>query len=111
LFDAQVGPTVSRAYQWWHTGGRFNFGAFSSAKVDAALDTVRYATNDSEYAAALLEFQRAIIDDPPAVFLAWGERVRAVSRRFDVQAEPGRDILTTLRLWKPATDQHAANRN
>ena len=111
LFDALVAPTMNRAYQWWHSGGAFNFGGFSSAKVDASLETVRYATNDADYAAAVLDFQRAILDDPPAVFLAWGERVRAVNRRFDVQAEPGRDILTTLRLWKPAADQHAANRN
>jgi peptide/nickel transport system substrate-binding protein len=111
LFDGLVAPTMNRAYQWWHTGGTFNFSGFSSAKVDAALDAVRYASNDTEYAAAVLDFQRAILDDPPAVFLAWGERVRAVSRRFDVASEPDRDILTNLRLWKPAADQHAANRN
>jgi peptide/nickel transport system substrate-binding protein len=111
LFDAQLGPTLFRPYQWWHSGGPKNYGGFSSAKVDAALDTIRYATNEREYAAAVLEFQRAMIADPPAIFLAWGERARAVSRRFDVAAEPDRDVLTTLRLWKPAADQRTANRN
>ena len=111
LFDAQLGPNIFRAYQWWHSGGPNNYGGFSSAKVDAALDAIRYATNDSEYAAGVLDFQRAMIADPPAIFLAWGERARAVSRRFDVQPEAGRDVLTTLRLWKPATDQRTANRN
>jgi len=111
LLDAQIAPTMSREYQWWHTGGSYNLGAFSSPKVDATLDTIRYAGNDTEYAAAVLDFQRAILDDPPAVFLAWGERVRAVSRRFDVASEPDRDVLSSLRLWKPATDQHTAKRN
>lgn len=111
LFDGQLGPNIFRAYQWWHSGGLNNYGGFNSAKVDAALDAIRYATNDSEYAAGVLDFQRAMIADPPAIFLAWGERARAVSRRFDVQPEAGRDVLTTLRLWKPATDQRTANRN
>ena len=34
-------------------------------------------------------FQRAIVDDPPAIFLAWSERARAVSTRFDVPARAG----------------------
>jgi hypothetical protein len=45
--------------------------------------------------------QRAIVDDPPAIFLAWSQRARAVSTRFHVPVEPGRDILSTLRLWRP----------
>jgi peptide/nickel transport system substrate-binding protein len=111
LFDAQLGPNLFRPYQWWHSGGPNNYGGFSSAKVDAALDTIRYAANENEYAAAVLDFQQAMIADPPAIFLAWGERARAVSRHFDVAAEPNRDVLTTLRLWKPAADQRSANRN
>ncbi len=111
LFDAQLGPTLFRPYQWWHSGGPKNYGGFSSAKVDAALDTIRYAANEAEYAAAVLEFQRAMIADPPAIFLAWGERARAVSRRFDVQTEAGHDVLSAVRLWKPAADARAANRN
>ena len=31
-----------------------------------------------------------------------GERARAVSKRFVVPDEPGRDVLGTLRLWKPS---------
>jgi ABC-type transport system substrate-binding protein len=108
LFDGQLGPNLFRPYQWWHSGAPRNYGGFSSPKVDAALDTVRYAANDREYAAAVLDFQRAVIDDPPAIFLAWGERARAVSRRFDVPSEPGRDVVTTLRQWKLAADQRAS---
>ena len=69
--------------------------------VDAALDRVRHASNDADYRAGTAAFQQAIEDDPPAIFLAWSDRSRAVTRRFDVQAETGRDVLSTLRLWKP----------
>src|ERR1019366_5497169 len=56
LFDAQIAPNMSRAYQWWHSGGPNNYGGFSSAKVDTSLDAVRYAANDADYAAAVLDF-------------------------------------------------------
>jgi len=58
------------------------------------------ARNDAEYKAGAAAFQRAMIEDPPAIFLAWSERLRAVSTRFDVYVEPGRDIFSTLRLWR-----------
>jgi hypothetical protein len=51
-------------------------------------------------------------EDPPAIFLAWSQRARAVSSRFVVPPiEAGRDILSTLRLWKPVADQRASSRN
>ena len=89
---------------WWRSGGSLNQGAFGSVPIDAALDRIRHATSDVEYRAAVYGFQQAILQDPPAIFLAWSERARAVSRRFDVPVEPGRDILTTLRLWRPTDD-------
>ena len=66
---------------------------FSSRDVDAALDRDPPRASDDEHTeAGVAAFQRAIVDDPPAIFLAWSERARAVSTRFDVPAEPGRDI-------------------
>jgi hypothetical protein len=72
-----------------------------SRSQDDALDAIRHAKSDDEYAAGVRGFQQAILDDPPAIFLAWDERARAVSRRFEVPAEPGVDILGTLRSWRP----------
>jgi hypothetical protein len=52
------------------------------------------------------------MDDPPAIFLAWSQQSRAVSTRFVVPTpEPGREILSNLRLWTPAADNQAANRH
>jgi hypothetical protein len=80
--------------------------------VDAALDAIRHAPNDDAYKAGVAAFQKAIVDDPPAIFLAWGERARAVSTRFELPpVEPGVDILPTLRLWRPATDKRLVSPN
>lgn len=111
LADANGGPTLFRAYRFWHSGGPFNWGKFSSPKVDAALDGIRHAPDDAAYKSAVADFQRAMVDDPPAIFLAWSERARAVSTRFDVPVEAGRDILSTLRLWRPVADPRMRSPN
>jgi len=108
LADALMGPTLLRPYQFWHTGSPNNWGHYSSPAVDAALDRVRHAADDNEYRAGVAAFQRAMIDDPPAIFLAWSQRARAVSTRFEVPVEPGRDVLGTLRLWRPAADKRTS---
>jgi peptide/nickel transport system substrate-binding protein len=108
LADALMGPTLLRPYQFWHSGSPNNWGRYSSPAVDEALDRVRHAANDGEYRAGVAAFQRAMIDDPPAIFLAWSQRARAVSTRFEVPAEPGRDVLSTLRLWRPAADKQTS---
>jgi peptide/nickel transport system substrate-binding protein len=101
LTEAVAGPGLVRPYLFWHSKGPYNYGGFKSAKVDAALDSIRYAENDDAYRAGVAAFQQAIVDDPPAIFLTWSERARAVSTRFDVPAEPGRDILSSIHLWRP----------
>jgi peptide/nickel transport system substrate-binding protein len=111
LADAFSGPTLLHPYLFWHSGSPNNYGHFSSPAVDAALDSIRHAPDDTAYKAGVAAFQRAIIDDPPASFLAWSERARAVSTRFEVPVEPGRDVLSTLRLWRPVGDRRQASRN
>lgn len=112
LSDFQLGPTLLQPYRFWRSGSLRNWGQLSNSKVDAALDLIGISSNEEEYRKGVGAFQRAIYDDPPAIFLAWSERARAVSTRFDVPIEPGRDILGTLRLWRPAvTGQQLATRN
>jgi peptide/nickel transport system substrate-binding protein len=102
MVEALSGPSVFRPYMWWHSRGLFNQGMYSSAPVDTALESIQHSANDDEYRAGVAQFQDAILDDPPAIFLAWSERARAVSSRFIVATpEPGGDILSVLRLWRP----------
>jgi peptide/nickel transport system substrate-binding protein len=101
LADMGLAPSFSRQYLFWHSGSPYNWGGYSNPHVDVALDDIRQARDDAEYKIAVGAFQKAMLDDPPGLFLAWSERARAVSTRFEVHADSGRDILGTLRLWRP----------
>lgn len=105
LIEGVSGPTLLRPYQLWHSKGARNPGGLGSPSMDVALDQIRHAASDDEYLRTAAGLQQTIIDDPPAIFLAWIQRSRAVSKRFLVPAtEPGRDIMATLRLWQPVTE-------
>ena len=78
------GPTLLRPYQLWHSKGAINPGGLGNATVDAAFERVRHAATDKEYEQAVTGVQAAFMDDPPAIFLAWSIRARAVSKRFTV---------------------------
>jgi len=110
LVDASSGWGVFRPYRWWHSQGPGNLTGFSSPAVDVAIDTIRHSVNDETYRAGIAAFQKAMSDDPPAIFLAWSDRSRAVMSRYDVQPQPSRDVLSTLRLWRP-TDAPKAGPN
>jgi peptide/nickel transport system substrate-binding protein len=111
LADFAQGPNLVRPYLFWHSDGPLNYGHFRSKAVDMALDSIRFSADDEAYKAGVAAFQRAINDDPPAIFLTWRERARAVSRRFVVPTDPGADVLSSLHLWRPATEQLAARGN
>jgi peptide/nickel transport system substrate-binding protein len=113
IFDSISGPTLLRLYLLWHSAGTLNTIGRGSPRVDAALDEARRATTDEEYRHAATDVQQAFIDDPPAILLAWGERARAVSKRFVVPPPSADrpDILATLRLWTSRNDQRVASRN
>jgi ABC-type transport system substrate-binding protein len=112
LLDGLGGPSLFRMYTLWRTGGLYNPGALGSRVMDAALDGLRHAASETDYRRAVAALQQSAIDDPAAIFLAWGERARAVTSRFAVPDEPGRDIFSpTLRLWRPIADERLANRN
>lgn len=111
LLELASGPNLFRPYLLWHSGGLVQPRDLGTPELDAAFDRVRYSTNEDEYRTAVAGVQEATLDDPPAIFLAWSQRARAVNRRFDVVVEPDRDILTTLRLWRPTTDVQYVGRN
>ena len=108
LTDSAQGPNLARPYLFWHSGAPYNFGQYRNTQVDAALDSIRHAPDDGAYKAGVAAFQGAIIDDPPAVFLAWRERARAVSRRFVVPSDPNNDVLLAIHLWRPAETRVAS---
>jgi ABC-type transport system substrate-binding protein len=81
---------------------------YANPRVDAALDAIRRSLTDEEYKRGVSAFHQAVVEDPPAIFLAWNERARAVSRRFEVRTtETNIDILGSLRLWRPTGGGYA----
>jgi peptide/nickel transport system substrate-binding protein len=107
IIDATGGPSLSIPYWSWHSRSAdsragMNYGDYKDEQVDKYLDQVRHAPDDAAYKQAVANFQRAIVQDPPAIFLAWSETFRAVNRRFSVPENSSPDILPSIRLWKPA---------
>jgi len=113
LTEAISSPTLLRLYQLWHSKSPGNPGGrWGNATTDAAFDRVRYTEDESTYRSAVADLHQEFINDPPAVFLAWTERARAIGRRFVVPSlESGRDPLAVMRLWTPHPDQRLASRN
>jgi peptide/nickel transport system substrate-binding protein len=113
LIEGMSGPTLLRPYQVWHSkGAGAGEAKLGNSTIDAAFDRVRYAESEANYRQAVAGLQQAFLDDPPAIFLAWIESARAVSKRFEVPAlEPGRDVLGTMRLWTPNNRVTLASRN
>jgi ABC-type transport system substrate-binding protein len=107
------GPNLLRPYMVWHSKAPANWGGFGNDAVDAALDRVRHAPDEETYRDAVRNLQQTFLEDPPAIFLAWSVRARAVSTNFSVpETERGRDVFSApmLRLWKPASGQRYASR-
>ena len=111
LMDAISGPTMMRPYAYWHSKMPGNPGTFGNRAVDEAFDAVRSAETESAYRVTVANLDKTFADDPPGIFLAWSVRARAISKRFDVQGEEGRDIISTLRMWKPTGARQQASRN
>lgn len=101
LGDVVGGPTMVRPSLFWQTGGTNNWGHYSNPAIDVAISAMNRADSDADYKTAFADFQRQLVENPPAIFLTWIERARAVSTRFEVPVEPGREILRNLRLWRP----------
>jgi peptide/nickel transport system substrate-binding protein len=102
IVELIVGNSASRPYVFWHSQGRLNTWGVKSPLIDHALDGIRRAPNDAAYRDGFREFQIDSLDAAPAIFLALGETSRAVSKRFQVNALSGSDILPTIADWRLA---------
>jgi peptide/nickel transport system substrate-binding protein len=105
-FEAIIGdiisaPVFARPYLFWRSNQALNSFGYSNPLADRWFDSVRYAAGESEYRAATSQLQRTLMENPPALFLAWQERTRAISRRFEVPVEEGRDPIPLLWQWTP----------
>jgi peptide/nickel transport system substrate-binding protein len=103
-----LGNTPSWVHAFWHSprAGAAALVNSGYSAADLELDRMWLARDEAELKTALRDVYRKMTDDPPAIFIAWPEVVRAVSTRYEIPVEPGRDIMgANLRLWRPAREQ------
>jgi hypothetical protein len=103
IFEMASARSLSFPYQFWHSSTPpMRLPSIGYAGADAALDQIRYAATDDAIRAGVAALQEAFRTDPPAVFIAWSESARAVSRRFDVPVNPGEDVFHSIARWRAA---------
>jgi ABC-type transport system substrate-binding protein len=108
LVDMISGPSFGRTYIFWRSGKNFrgfnNFG-YENAEAERLFGILRASsTNEAAVRSATSRLQRVFLEDPPALFLAWNQRTRAVRTDFRVVREDGRDPMPTLWQWTTRTD-------
>ena len=106
LADLSAGNSAVRPYVFWYSSSKQNAAGYQNPQVDAAFDHLREAADDTATRLAFHDLQVQMMDDPPGVFLAFGQTTRAVSLRFKASAPPGGDVFRTISEWRLA-DQSA----
>lgn len=99
VFEVASARLLKLPYMAWHSRSSMIPSGYSGA--DDVLQQMHDATDDEMLRAATSAFQQRVHDDPPAIFLAWGNTSRAVSKRFEIP-ETAEDIFHTIARWKPA---------
>jgi peptide/nickel transport system substrate-binding protein len=104
LLDIISTTGLNFVYTVWHSpqGGPVYLFDSGYTGLDSALDRLQVAQTDEDTRAAVHDVQQVMHEDPPAIFICWSERARAVSSRFLLPAIPDRDIYATLAQWRLA---------
>jgi peptide/nickel transport system substrate-binding protein len=109
LTDIISGPSLVRPYLFWHSAKEskgFNVFGYENSEAERLFQVLRTDINEAAVRSATRRLQQVMLDDPPALFLAWSERSRAIRRDFGVVVEPDRDPMLTL--WRWTTDNAMA---
>jgi ABC-type transport system substrate-binding protein len=101
--DMISGPTPGRTYMFWHSAKvdkvGYNIFGYEDEAAEQAFETLRTNTSEAATRSATRRLQRIFVDDPPALFLAWNERSRAVRAEFVIPPAEGRDPVWWLWRW------------
>ena len=112
MLDMISGPTPARAYIFWASAERFrgtyNIFGYENPESERLFEILRRTRNEAAVRSATRRLQRVLLEDPPALFLAWNERREAIRQEFVVPDERV-DPVFTLWRWKRRTDTLAAS--
>lgn len=110
--DMISGPTPERPYIFWRSARRFrgpyNVFGYENPEVERLFDVLRTSRNDAAVRSATRRLQEAMLNDPPAIFLAWNSRARAIRRDFIIPEGEG-DPLNSLWKWTAAPPARVAD--
>jgi ABC-type transport system substrate-binding protein len=112
LMDMISGPTFGRPFIFWRSAlvsRGLNVFGYENPEAERLFQVLRTSTNEAAVRSATRRLQSSFLQDPPALFLAWNERARAVRRRFRTVHEGGRDPLFTIREWTENTEMRTAS--
>ena len=102
LIDMNSGPTLGRPYVFWRSAKQFrglNYFGYENDEAERLFEVIRDSTNEAVVRSATSRLQQVLLEDPPAIFVAWNEGARAVRKDFQVVQEPGRDPLFSIGRW------------
>jgi peptide/nickel transport system substrate-binding protein len=103
VLDINSGPTLTRPYIFWRSAqtarSPYNVFGYENPTTEDLFQKLLSSPNDTSVRSTIRQLQKAMTDDPPAIFLAWQDRTRAVRRTFQVEQETGRDPIFTLWHW------------
>ena len=105
MFEMIGGPSLGRAYNFWGSARNvkgLNVFGYENAEAERLFGILRTSTNEAAIRSATSNLQRVLLADPPALFIAWDERSRAIRREFQVIRDPDRDPVSTIWRWAAA---------
>jgi peptide/nickel transport system substrate-binding protein len=102
LNDMISGPTPARAYLFWRSRHTYktdyNVFGYENPEAERLFTVLNTTSNDAAVRSATGRLQQVMLNDPPALFLAWNARARAIRRDF-VIPDSGGDPLFSLWRW------------
>jgi len=108
FIDMISGPTPARAHLFWRSAALgksgYNVFGYDNNDVEQQFTVLQSSLGEAVIRAATRKLQRLFVDDPPALFIAWNQRARAVRRDFIVPDEGGRDPFLLISRWVPAAE-------
>lgn len=86
----------------WHSSQiatGFNYASYSDPEVDRTLEEARRSFDEEKRNNAFFQFQQAIHDNPPGVFLFWRRMPIAVHERFHGFPEKRMEMRDLVKVW------------
>ena len=112
LLDLISGPTPGRAYILWASkrnfAGDYNVFGYDNPESETLFEVLRTSHDEAAMRSATRRLQRVFVEDPPALFLAWSERSRAIRRDIVTPPTDAHDVMWTLWRWSRAPLQVAS---